>query len=535
MNKRKSLFFIGGAAFVGLAGAYFAYKNIATSENTAYEFTANKYGAFLAANHAILNHDFENADKYASQLEDTDIEVVSNVLLLSEFLNGKLPEGAKDLESADTGTEQFVYDLYLAKNNKWEELYAKHKNDETAIISPIRIWSGVATNYITKTLQFIDSLKTNESWKNFVRGQIYAELNRPEKAAAFFDKVETSFLNINDFLYLTAFYKHFDMGDKADELFVQFTSNPGGMYILNSTFEPKWEDYTGYQNAMAFSLTQNISHSQLMMYTDLSLMMLRFAEILQESEDKNAINYYLGQYFLNNDSGYEKYLNNIEPESLFYYFAQMKIAEKSGNIKDLKRIVENNPLFLPAVSSIVAKYTGQGDKSKALKTIDKSLKMPNLTEKGRSFLFKLRSDVNIAFKEYKDAQKDIDSATEVLGTNPDLLSNQIKIWAEHHENLNEAYSGAIMLISKNPLETRYWNSLGRIVWVNEGADEALEIVKSVTDVTKNNSDIFETLGDIYTELGEKDKAVEAYQTAIEISSDGLSVTPILKKKIRKLK
>ncbi len=535
MKKTKTLFIATGLSFVVLSGGYMLHNHMARVNEPVYEFNANKYGAFLAASHAILNHDFENAAKYADELQDTEIKVVGNVLLLSEFLNGTMPQNAESLGDEDSSSEQFIYDLYLAKNDKWEELYARHKNDETAILSPIRIWSGVATNYITKTLQFIDGLSVNESWKNFVKGQIYAELGKPERAAEFFKKVEISFLNINDFLYLTAFYNHFEMNEAGTELYQKFTERPGGMFILNMDVTPNWADFTGYQNAMAFSLTQNISHTQIMMHSDLSLILLRFAEILQNSTDKNAINYYLGQYFLNNGDNYDKYMKAIEPGSLFYSYARMNIAEKSGSIQDLNEVLESNPLFLPAVQAISAKYTQNGKKSSALKVIDNAIADDDLTEMGRSYLYKLRSDVNIAFKEYSDAQKDLDAATEVLGQSAETLSNQIKIWAHRHENVNEAYSTAVILISKNPLETRYWNSLARIVWVNEGVNEALEVAKSVTDVTEINSDIFETLGDMYVEKGDFVAARDAYNTAIKLSGDGLSVIPDLKKKLRKIK
>ncbi len=535
MNKTKTLIFASLSSVLILGGVIAALRYNDDVKTADVEIPANKYGAYLAAHHAIYTNDFKNADKYTKQLQDTELETVSNLIVLSEFLNGKMPENAGDLKDSKNMTEKFVFDAYLAKNNKWKELYNRHKNDKSALISPLRIWSGVSINYITKTLNFIDTLNTNESWKDFIRGQIYAELNRSEKAAGFFAKVDINFLNINDYLYLQSFYNHFDMAKKGDELKKEFIDKTSALYLLDLNYVPNWDEYSGKQNAMAFSLIQNISHTQIMMHSDLSLLMLRFAQVLQSDENSDAVKYYIGQYFYNNGGDFDSYLNGINPNSPFYPFAQIKIAEKNDNISDYKKILKSNDLFMPAIEKISAKYTVVGDKNSALDVLDDALSHPKLTEAGRQHLYRLRSDVNIAFKEYDDAQSDIDSASEVLGLNPDLLSNQIKVWAANHENIKEAYSHAIMLISKNPLQTRFWNSLGRVVWVNEGATEALDIIKSVTDATGKDSDLFETLGDIYKEQGENEKAAAAYMRAIELSDDGRTVLPELKKKLRKVK
>ena len=290
MKKIESLF-ITSCLFATLAVTGFAIC-VAIKHNSQENQTASipvtPFGSFLATQHAIYANDFEAANKLSEHLQDTQYAIVHNTKIISEFLGGRMPMDAKLLRSEKTLPAQFIYDAYLVKNNDWKELHNRHKNDEAALIAPFRIWSAIANDWRTNTFKFIDKLPVNESWREFVRGQIYAELGNFDKAAECFELVTPDFMNINDYIYIMSFYLSHDMQDRAGDLKERFTARPAGMFLKEFDYFPDWSVFSGYKNALAFSLIQNVSHTQILMYSDMALLMMRFAEITAPDFAKNT-------------------------------------------------------------------------------------------------------------------------------------------------------------------------------------------------------------------------------------------------------
>jgi tetratricopeptide (TPR) repeat protein len=502
-----------------------------------YEYPATKFGAFLAGQHAIYANDFDRAAEFAQEFKDSDLPIVLNTVILSDFLSGRLPPKADALRDEKGGAAQLVYDAHLLDKGDWQGVYDRHKKDDSALGAPLRIWSSVAVGKSDDALKFIDKLKTNDSWMAFVRGQVYVETDRPDKAAKQFEQVSIEFMNINDYLYIVSFYRHFGMDAAADRLQTEFTEYPGGMYMLNVGIQADWANYSGLNNALAFGLIQNVSHTQVMMYSDLSLLMLRFAELArrEKSPNSDALNYYLGQYFYNNGGDYGKYFLSIGKNSPFYSFAMMKIAEKTGDISELKAAAEANPLFVPAVAKLVAKHVQTGEKKKALRVAERALGHKNLTETGRAFFLKIRANIHLAFDDPNAAQADIRAAADVLPTDAEILAIQSRIWSAEKRDLNTAYEYAIALVRQNPTSIEFWDTLGMAVWAKEGAQAALEVIERVGQISETCSVLFEHLGDLHAEMGNKKLARDAYLRAIDLSDDGLTVVPKLKKKIKNLR
>ncbi|MBQ8256050.1 MAG: tetratricopeptide repeat protein [Alphaproteobacteria bacterium] len=507
------------------------------NQTSNHRFPETKYGAFLAAQHAIYVNDFDTAVQLSETFGNEQYPIVQNAKYLSDFLSGRMPADAKLLKKEKSTPAQLIYDAYLVKNNNWKELHDRHKKDESALAAPLRIWSAIANDYRTNTFKFIEKLPTNNSWKAFVRGQIYAELGDIDKAAENFDQVNTDFININDYLYLMSFYNHNNMAVKSTELRAKFTQRPGGMYMLDYDTIPDWSVYSGYENALAFSLVQTVSHTQIMMHSDLAMLLLRFAEITAPNFTRNtdAINYYLGQYFYTNTGDYEAQFKNIDKNSPFYLFAQLRIAEKNGDIHVLQDALDKHPLFVPAVNKLIGHHIKNGNKRAALRVVNKAIKDKNLNEAGRAFFIKSRAQIYFAFGDIKSAQKDIRDATKVLNIDAEILSLQAKIWAKQNRELDNAYSYAMTLVTQNPADILAWDTLGCVVAVREGADAALELLERVGEVSETCSSLFVNMGDIYATKGENKKAIEAYKRAIDLSDDGLTVVPDIERKIRKLK
>lgn len=539
MKKIETLFIsISLFAIVAVTGtAVWHFGRPASTQTQTFNYPENKFGSYLAAQHAIHVNDFNTAAQLSSKFQNSELPIVLNTAILADFLNGTMPERAYLLKDEKGTAAQLIYDAYLIKQNDWQGVYNRHKKDDAAFTAPLRIWSSVAQKKSDDALKFIDKLKTNDSWKAFVRGQIYAETNKPTQAAKQFEKVAIDFMNINDYLYIISFYNHHKMDTAAQKLQAEFTERPGGMYMLNVPVTTNWESFSGLNNALAFSLVQNVSHTQILMYSDLSLLLLRFAEFTKDDkiQENNAINYYLGQYFFNNGGDYTKYFTAIDENSPYYSFAMMKIAEKTGDIDELKRATDANPLFVPAVNKLIAKYVQTAEKKKALAVVDRALKNDNLTETGRAFFLKTRANIHLTFGDLDAAQSDIRSAADVLPIDAGILAIQSRIWAAQKRELETAYEYAIALVRQNPTDIESWDVLGMVVWAREGAEAGLEVIERVGQISETCSILFEHLGDLHTELGNKKLARDAYLRAIDLSDDGLTVLPKLEKKLKNLK
>ncbi len=538
MRKAETLFIgIGLLAIIAVMGGAIWYHGNSTDTHSNFKYPETKYGNFLAAQHAVYVNDFDAAANFAEKLTDSEYTIVENTRYISEFLGGKMPANAGDLAKEKSAPARIIYDTYLIQNANWDELYNRHKKDESALAAPLRIWSAVAKNRITETLKFIDKLSTNASWKDFVRGQIYAETNKPDQAAEYFAKVAPEFLNINDYLYIMSFYMHNNMADAARTLHDEFTARPGGIFMLGYDKIPEWSVYSGFQNALAFSLVQNVSHTQIMMYSDLSILFLRTAQIAAPDMANNtdAINYYLGQFFYNNSGDYDRYFSQIDRESPFYLFAIVRHADKTGDMAPVRRMMREHPLFVPGVQTLIAYDIQHNNKRDALRVVNRALKHPDLNENARAFFLKNRARIYYAFGDTKRAQTDIHDASVMLPSDLEILSIQAKIWADENREIETAYDYAMALVQRNPTDVAAWDTLGVVVAAREGTDAALELLSRVGEVSVTCSSLFDHMGDLYAASGDTERARDAYLRAIDLSDDGLTVVSKVKKKLRKLK
>lgn len=538
MKKTQTLFIFAGLA-IALTGVgiHYAQRRAAGQAVADYDFPTTKFGAYLAAQHAMYVNDFDRAVEFTRVLDGADPVLVQNTKMLAEFLSGVMPENVKILKSEKSPAARLIYDTYLVKNDRWDELYQRHKADNTTIMAPLRIWASVATNHKTAALKFIDKLQTNASWKAFVRGQIYAQLGDTAAATDEFKKVHTEFMNVNDYLYLMSFYTAHGNTAAADALASDFTARPGGLYMLNHREIPAWEMYQGLRNQLAYGLIQNVSHTQIMMYSDLSLMLLRMAEFAQTGDARNqdAINYYMGQYFYNNTGDCAPYYTQISKTSPLRAFADMRLAEAKDDFAAIDQIVAENPLFVPGIIKMVGHHVRQGQQRAAIGVINRALAHPDLNEIGRGFFLKARAQVRYAFGDYEDAQKDIDDAVVILPGDAEIWGIQAKIWAAQKRNLDKAYDYAMNLVRRNAADVTSWDVLGRVVAARDGTDVALDLLVRVGEVSSTCSSLFDVLGDLHAAAGHIEDARAAYGRAIDLSDDGLIVVPYVEKKLRKLK
>ncbi len=539
MKPIKTFLWVSGGLVAGLVAVHLLGTKTATVQPSG-TIPTTSYGAFLAAQHALYTNNFDKADEFIANIDENarDYKSVQEMRILTDFLNGKIPENTDNLAKQKNIVSRVVLNAKLANDGKWIEIYNKHKTDKMRMMAPFRIWSGVAINHITETLKFIDSLDTNPSWQSFLRGQIFAEQGKIQKAADEFDKVRPEFMNINDYLYLMSFYKHNGLDTNANKLRTAFTTKPGSMFMINYTDIPDWSKYAGYKNQLAFNFVQTIAHTQSMSHSDLSLLLLHFAKNVgdENSVQLDAINYHSGLYMISNMGNYDKYFSKVSQTSPYYPFVNLRLAELKHDENAVKRAIDAQPLFMPATNLYVGWQIQSGDKSGALKTIDKALSNADISTGARAYLYKMRAETNFIFEDLDASQKDLDSAFILIQKpDPDVFSIQARLWAARGENLDKAYAYSLSLVQFAPTDTCTWDTLGYVMRAREGLDAALDVMQRVGEFANSCSALFEHLGDMYIESGDNKLARDAYLRAIELSDDGLSVKPVLEKKLKRIK
>jgi tetratricopeptide (TPR) repeat protein len=493
------------------------------------------YGYFLAAQHALDANDFNAASEMVNAIK-TENKVIAETQTLADFFNGQIPKNASKLKDSKDLVNGLVYDAFLIQKDDWKSVYERHTKDSTVFAAPLRIFAGVKQGKTKEVQKYIDSLSTSEYWKAFVRGQIAVLKGDVDAAAKEFAKVHPEFMNINDYLYLMSFYRENGMTADMDILRNDFLAKPGGMYVVDYPEIPDWSNYAGYKNNLVFAIVQNISHTQIMIHTDLSLLFLRFAQIISNEANMDAINYYLGQYYFYNTGDYKTCFESIKKTSPLYIFGQLNIAERDGDIKTIKKIVHKNPLFVPGIQNIVRQSIKNGRKNDALRVLNRALRSKGLSDGGRAYFLNQRAHVYLMFGNAKRAQKDL-YESKILGgsMNADFISLQARAWVLQDSNLDDAYNSAMLLIKNNTSDVFAWDILGQVVAKRESVDSALEIIETVVSKGAQLSMIYEHLGDMYAIQGDKERALRSYHQALDLSEDCMIVVPVVKKKIRKIK
>ncbi|MBR0212123.1 MAG: hypothetical protein IJQ55_00810, partial [Alphaproteobacteria bacterium] len=417
----------------------------------------NDFGAYLAAQHALYVNDFDNAFNMIESIK-TDNAAIKQAKNISSFFSGKMPEDAKNLKSSKDFVDTLIYDAFLIQQDDWKSVYERHKKDESLLSAPLRIFSALKQDRITETKKFVSSVKTNEYWKAFIMGQIAVLNNDVEGAAKEFAKVHPDFMNINDYLYLMSFYQHNGMSEDMEILRDDFIANPCGAHVLNYTEIPDWSNFEGYKNNLIFSIIQTVSHTQVMIYTDLSLLFLRFAQTIADDANMDVINYYLGQYYSYNSGDYKTCFNSIRKSSPFYLFGQLRIAEKENDAKTIREISKNNPLFVPAQQIAVRNSVVKGDKSGALSLINRALRQKNLPDNGRIYFLKQRAYIYLLFNDAKHAQKDLNAIEDLdPKLSSDILLLQARTWYLENKKLDKAYDYAMTLIKNDTSDVFAWD------------------------------------------------------------------------------
>jgi len=535
---KKSLFVIGVMTSAIVISAALQSIHNHTHRNRAPVFESD-FGNFLSMQHAVHTDNFSAATRFAEKLSSVPVERVQRSIAVNLFMAGNPGDSAAALEGDKNISAQIAFFSYLAANENWAKLYRLTRTNDSVLLSPFRIWSGIATRHITLTLRFIDSMPLSDERRYFLRGMVFAETNRPDRARDEFIKISPDFLSLNDFLYLMAFYKSNNFDSYANNLLTAFRASPGGAYIIGHEISADFGKFSGFNNALSFGIIQNIAHSPFLASTNAALLLLRAAEQVGDSDsDNDALYFYLGlNMFENENPRYTEYFNRINKESPFRPHARMRMAmsapTNAQRVRQIELILRDYPLFMPAMVNLINSNLSRGNYRAARAIVNKALGADNISDDIRGYLFTLRGRINRQANNLSRAADDVARAMDISGNSPAILAEQAKIWALSGENLTQASIFANALVNRFPTDIGSWVTLAMVVSVNEGNEYALEILQRVARVAETNSLLFQLLGDAYIKDGDNIRAAGAYRRAIELSDDGLTNVRDLRRRLRR--
>ena len=134
MAKLKTIFFICLFAAVGVLAYVASSRMISTGDFVeSGELQPTKYGAFLAAQHAIYANDFNSANEFLADFADVEYDVAQETRALIEFLSGKIPTNIEKFADKKEISSQIMYDAYLAKNDRWADMYKRFYTNKSAV------------------------------------------------------------------------------------------------------------------------------------------------------------------------------------------------------------------------------------------------------------------------------------------------------------------------------------------------------------------------------------------------------------------
>ena len=126
MKKTETLLMGGAGLIIAAALGIWIVRAQTGAGDTTPTLAATKYGAFLAAQHAVYVNDFDRAADLMRDVPVPDvvsITAVTNTHILADFLSGRVPQNTELLADEKSMSARLVYDAHLIGADDWATLY----------------------------------------------------------------------------------------------------------------------------------------------------------------------------------------------------------------------------------------------------------------------------------------------------------------------------------------------------------------------------------------------------------------------------
>ncbi|MGD0338622.1 MAG: tetratricopeptide repeat protein [Bacteroidota bacterium] len=160
-------------------------------------------------------------------------------------------------------------------------------------------------------------------------------------------------------------------------------------------------------------------------------------------------------------------------------------------------------------------YTQSGKNYQALPLLERAVRMDS---KNVDALGALAQNLD-ALKRFTESDSIYDRALSLDPKNHLLLNNYSYSLAERETRLDDALKMSAIAVEKDSTNSAYMDTLGWIFFKMKQYANALRLIQRAVDLRQqtggNDAVLLEHLGDVFQALGEKEKAVEAWEKALE--------------------
>ncbi|MDR0319783.1 MAG: tetratricopeptide repeat protein [Rickettsiales bacterium] len=496
------------------------------------ERKGKEFGEFMAGLHAIQISDFAGMKRFSEAMSDSNSKLVRETVMRAAFMSGGDLVGGHPGTGEATLVKLSIDFALAAKENRWKDAWKIVRAKDIFLLAPARIVAAVAAGQPEFAHKIADSNKAFPDLVNFYHGFAHAVQGQPKSAKKYFDLMSDDFLNLNDFLFIRAFYLHHKMDEAAAALTERFAANPRGSFIADIADLPDWSNYDTYQKQVRFGLVSVVAHNPFMVGTGWGLVALRTAEAVALGEADDALNYYLGMNFAGTGHG-DFFFDRISEASPFRPFV---MAQGGASARVLEKLVKKYPSFTPAVGRLALLRIADGDLRGALKTIDRALDhAKDASPSTTVYLLKIRAHINLLAGELFEAENDLNEASLLMPKDHGLIADKARVWAAQGRALDQAYDLMVSLIKENPGVSDYWDAIGVVLNARGEGAEAAKIFERVQRIEPDVSSYAEHAGDAYSAIGEVRRAKDAYRRALDLKADGQINAREVRKKMNRLK
>ncbi len=121
-----------------------------------------------------------------------------------------------------------------------------------------------------------------------------------------------------------------------------------------------------------------------------------------------------------------------------------------------------------------------------------------------------------SMKNYKMSDSLYERAMAIDSTDVLIANNYAYSLSERGKDLDKALQLAEYVVSKEPENSSYLDTIGWVYFKLEKYDKAIEFITKAIDTDKENATLYDHLADVYQKKNNKKKAVELYEKALSL-------------------
>jgi Tfp pilus assembly protein PilF len=128
-----------------------------------------------------------------------------------------------------------------------------------------------------------------------------------------------------------------------------------------------------------------------------------------------------------------------------------------------------------------------------------------------------------SLQEYERSDSLYRASLKLDPENSTILNNYAYSLSQREMRLEEALEMAERALESEPENGAFLDTVGWIYYKKQEYGKALDYIQKSISVRTGSAEVFEHLGDVYSRLGRTDEARKAWESALELDEDNLSI------------